>query len=155
MEKQAETIATESFKKDNGRKGFKIRAIRAKDGLKIEMNSSVDFSMFRRGDNKTITIGGVKCFLPRQDSYPNIECPFISDSVWESEGYPNLSMILAENLNEGVQFNLGCFPISDDKIANYLQKMKDSVNRLYLSYLKEIDTTINIRFETIENEKHY
>jgi hypothetical protein len=154
--KQSETIASESFKKDNGRKGFKIRAVRhPKEGLNLIMNSSVDFDIFKRRDGKKITIGGVSCVLPRQQDYPGIECPFVSDSNWEFDGVPNLTLILAEGIREGVTFSLGVFPISEEKITNYLQKMKESVSRLYLGHCKELDVTCNITFETIQREIHY
>ncbi len=158
-EKSTESKVTSGcVKLDNGKKGLKIKVIRhPKDGLKLAIQSNIDLDIFKRGDGRLIKICGVPCSMAREEHYDGLAGRFYNDNIWDLDGasIPNLSMLLAENIREGVVFNMGVFPISEEKITTYISNLKQSFKVLYLSFLKEINEEVEISIATVDREKHY
>ena len=152
-----EPEVAEASKTIDGKSVCKIRFYRDNEvGLQIELQSNTNWHFLSNKDDATIKIGGVKCFKPKQQEIEGVPGYFWSQNVFEYGGFPNLNILLAENLNnnEVVTFKFGFLPISNEKTVDWIKKFKEQVKILYLTYCKPINHTIEINSKTIENETH-
>lgn len=122
------------------------------DGLKITIQSPIDFKILKK--NNKFTLGGVTCFVPRSERVEGIDSYFATQSDYEFEGMPNLTMLLAENIRSGVTFVFPAMPISDKRMREWMEQFKRDAKILYLTYVKPVDWTVVITSETIEREHH-
>jgi hypothetical protein len=126
---------------------------RDNDGLRISIQSPIDFKILKKGNTKFV-LGGVNCFAPRQDRVDGIDSYFSTSQSYEFEGLPNLTMLLAESLKTGVTFSFPPMPISDKKIKEWMEQFKQDAKVLFLTFVKPIDYTVVITSQTIEKEIH-
>lgn len=126
---------------------------RDNEGLRISIQSPIDFKILKKGNNK-FTLGGVNCFAPRQERVDGVESFFSTSQSYEVEGMPNLTMLLAENLKTGVTFSFPPMPISDKRIKDWMEQFKQDAKILFLTFVKPIDYTVIITSQTIESERH-
>ena len=131
----------------------------AEKGLEIFIQSDINFACLADKSAGIMTIGGVKCFIPRAGNgtqIPGVPGYFSTEkTVFQLEGYINLSLLLAEKLKDGVKFNFGTFPISPEKLQEYSTSFKQQIKIFYLTYCKPISVETTITAETIEKESHY
>ena len=154
-----ENIATlepiQSIKKIEGKKILSIEVRRNSEGwFEVKLQSPIDWKMFRRMNRDTVKIGNIDCYYPKAETYPGLKAYFYYDNVFEYNDYPNLNLILAKEIEKGVTFVFNSFPVSDQKIRNWLQKFNEQVKILYLSYCKPINISLVISSETVEREFH-
>ena len=133
---------------------LKVRVARDCDkGLQIFVQSNLDWSIFGISDKNskpTFILGGIKCFLPKENRLPNVPGCFRTDNVWEWDDSPNLSLLLAQDIQSGVTFDFGLEPISDDKIAAFIANLKTQAKILYFSYLKPVGVEVSVSMEIVE-----
>lgn len=126
-------------------------------GLEISLKSDANFlfnSWFDRRDYDN-TIGGVLCARARNDYLEEFGGKFYRDNMFEDgDGNPNLTLLLARDIKNGVVFKFGHFPISDKQILNWANKFKAQTKALYLTYMKEVKLSVVITTETVEREPH-
>lgn len=123
-------------------------------GLVIKITSPISWKALRHKNNRSITIGGVKCFYPAVDRIDGAAARFVADNVYEYDSQPNMALLLAENLSNGVTFNFGLFPISEDKIKDWVNKFKQEAKLVYLTCIKAYSVRLVITSKTIETENH-
>jgi len=128
-------------------------------GFEIFLQSEYDFNkLFAAKGDKTFNLGGVKCGIPRNgDGYQlqGVRGYFNTHSeTFEYEGFLNLSLLLAKDIKNGVTFNFGVFPISQEKIQQYAENFKQQVKMIYLTYMKTIKYSVVFNTVTIEEEQH-
>lgn len=137
----------------------KILIVNARRNDKMEfelsLKSEISFlSLARKDRNATFKIGGVDCFYAVKERISGVNGNFYADNLMEYNDFPNLNLLLAKGLKEGVVFNFGVFPISDDKIQNFCEQLKNQAKIIYLTYFKPIDITVTVTSSTVENESH-
>ena len=153
-----ETIATAP--KGNGKTELcRLKmSLNTERGFEIHLQSNHNFSFLSNPKDGIFKLGGVECFIPRNgdgSNLPGVAGYFsLAKDRYELEHYLNLSLLLAKDLQKGVTFNFGCFPISDDKINELASNWKQQVKMLYLSYMKPISVSVMISTETVEVEPH-
>lgn len=126
----------------------------AENGLQFFIKSQQDWSAI---GNKAMAckIGGVECYYPHKSGLDDCPgCRFGVDDVFDYGDGPNLTMLLAKNIQNGVTFNFGKYPISQEKIQSWVQVFKDQVKYIYLTYIKEVDISIVLSTSVVENERH-
>ena len=65
-----------------------------------------------------------------------------------------MNMLLAKNINNGVKFDFGAFPMSENKVKDWIDKFKKQTKILYLTYCKKLNITTIITTHTVEEENH-
>ncbi len=125
---------------------------RTDDGLRITLQSPIDFKILKRPQK--FTLGNVTCFNPRQEQVDGIDSFFSTAQSYEVNGMPNLTMLLAENLKSGVTFVFPPMPISDKKIREWIEQFREDAKILFLTYVKPVDYSVVITSQTIERETH-
>lgn len=126
-------------------------------GVKLFIKSPVNFK-FMAQENSERTCGGVKCFASKVETLSNVRgyC-YQTGSVYDLFLYdnkPNLAILLAKDLKNGVTFNFGEFPISESGIKDWIAQFKEQAKQIYLSYCKPISYTVKFSAETVETEQH-
>lgn len=131
----------------------------SKRGFEIFIQSSHAFaSLFGAADKRTFKLGGVECVVPRggnESNIPGVAGFFktgASDFAYDDR--LNLSLLLAKELEKGVTFNFGVFPISEDKINEYISRFKEQIKMIYLTYMKPVSVSITFSTCTVETEDH-
>ncbi len=124
-------------------------------GLNIKIKCPLNLKFLSTEEH----IGGFKfarvdCSYPKKETLQGIPGRFYTDTVLEYDNEPNLSFFLAKNLKEGVTFNFGLFPISDEKLLNWIKKFKIQTKIIYLTYCKPFKVRVRFSSETIESEIH-
>lgn len=149
-------IIQSDAKEVSGVKILFINVLRtAERGLQIKLQSQERFwKLFRRDLNETVTIGRVKCYLPKQDELPGVPGYFAAQDTFDFEQHPNLNMLLAKDIEDGVTFDFGAYPISDKKIVSWIDMLKKQVKIIYLTYLKPRDVRVIVSSQTVEQEEH-
>jgi hypothetical protein len=133
------------------RKILKVRVNRdCETGLKVFIQSNLDWSVFMNKEKGTFLLGGVKCFFPKESRLPNIPGQFRTDNEYEYDDFVNLSLLLAEDINKGVTYDFGILAVSDDKIASWIANLKQQAKILYFSYLKPIGIEVCFSTEMVE-----
>lgn len=157
---EIETTKSVEAKDSKGRKIilFDIEVYRTvSKGFQINVKSERDWSFLaRKNENRTAMLGGVKCFLPKQDYLEGVDGYFMvgDNSSYDYDNRPNLGLLLACNLKEGVSFNFGHFPIAKERIETWVNEFKKRVKNLYLTYCNDVGIRFRITSETIETECH-
>ena len=128
---------------------------RDNDALKIELKSTLDWKLFRRNNKETVNIGGVVCYRPRNTELEGVDSCFSMEASHEYNGFPNLTMLLAQDIQKGVTFNFPPMPIVESRVLNWLQKMKEDAKIMYLTYCKPVNVSVVITSETVEREIHH
>ena len=131
--------------KRDSESGFQIFLKGQKDIWKTLKNEAI---------NNPVMIGGVKCDYPRNESLKNIQGYFLVENRYECEDSLNLTLLLAKDIEQGVTFNFGYVPISDDRLYDLRDKLKEQVKRIYLQYIKPVDTRVFFNTSTCEEEIH-
>lgn len=134
------------------RKIVTIRISRDDDGMRIYMQSPVDWKIMKR--ERKFNLGGVPCFQPTMEQVEGLDSFFSIEQYFESNGMPNLSMLLAENIKQGVTFSFPPYPISETKIKRWAEQFKQDAKVLYLTYVKPVDFSVIITSTTVERENH-
>ena len=137
----------------------KIKALVSPErGFEIYLQSNYSFALFASPRDGNFKLGGVECYMPRNGNggqLNGVNGTFLTEKDrFQHDGYLNLSMLLAKDLAKGVTFNFGVFPISEDKITEYLQNFKQQVKMLFLTYMKPINISVIINTSTVEVENH-
>lgn len=127
---------------------------RDNEGLRITLQSPIDFKILKRGPKNLFTLGNVSCFAPRVEKIEELDSVFSTSQSYEVDGLPNLTMLLAESIKSGVTFVFPPMPISDTKIKEWMEQFKKDAKILFLKYVKPVDYSVNITSETIEREQH-
>src|SRR5579864_4810531 len=142
----------ETKKPCSERKIINVRISRDDDGMRIFMQSPVDWKIMKR--EKKFTLGGVTCFQPNMEQVEGLESFFSTEQYFEYNGLPNLTMLLAEKIKEGVTFSFPPYPISENKIKRWAEQFKQDAKVLFLTYVKPVDFSVIITSTTIERENH-
>lgn len=136
------------------RKILRVRVSRScEEGLIIFIQSSLNWSVFAKhpnNDEYEFQLGGVKCYVPKEMRLENVLGQFYTENVWEFDDYPNLSLLLAKGIKEGVTFNFGILAVSDEKIAAFINNLKLQAKMLYFTYLKPVDVEASFTTEIVE-----
>src|ERR1017187_5624911 len=103
-------------------------------GLQIELQSCEDWSFL--SDKHMRTIGNIPCYFPAQETLDGVKGYFVASNVHIYNNLPNLQLLLARDIKNGVKFNFGMIPMSDSKVLEWLALFKEQVKVLYLTYLK-------------------
>lgn len=127
-------------------------------GFEIFIQSNHNFSFLAEKGGNTFALGNVKCFKPRGgDGFQlaGVAGYFQTGAMtFESDGRLNLSILLAQDLEKGVTFNFGVFPLAEDKIMDYISKFKEQIKMIYLTYMKPVSVSVTFSTETVETENH-
>lgn len=124
--------------------------------LIINIKSPVDFSfLYIKSAKHIFDIGGVKCFMPKRDMLGGVNGSFVCDNVYECNNYPNLALLLAPNLDKGVQFNFEQVPISDAQIEQWKNRFGEQIRAIFLNYYKPYGVTMKFTAETIVKQEHH
>jgi hypothetical protein len=121
-------------------------------GLEFFIRSTKEWSLVGNSD-MTCVIGGVECYYPQNMHVQDCIGRFGIDDVFDFGDTPNLTMLLAKNIKEGVTFNFGKYPISEEKIKNWLQTFKEQAKCLYFTYIKDIDISVIFTTNLVENDR--
>jgi len=123
-------------------------------GLEIYLQSQHNFSILANPKQGTFKLGGVDCMIPLGgDGYqiPGVMgCFRTQKECFQHDGFLNLSMLLARDLQKGVTFNFGLFPINEEKVLEYIQGFKQQTKLIYLTYMKPISVSVTFSTETVE-----
>lgn len=154
MDPLPQSLSQPDIKKVSSETILELIFNRSKDGdFKIHLKSPIDWSTLRlKGDNRSLTVGGVSCYRPYQERLPGINSCFHSD-YFEYENYPNMLMLLAKGLDEGVSFNFGMIPVSNEKIKDWAEKFKMEAKKLYIAYVKPFSLKLTITSAIVEREE--
>lgn len=126
--------------------GFK----RDNNTFQIRLKSPINWGFLSK-DGK-FGIGGITCNRPRLDRIEETDSCFSMENNYEFDNKPNLSMLLAQQIKDGVTFNFAPIPISDVKVKAWIQQMKDDAKILYIKYAKPLDIEVEITSHVIERE---
>lgn len=137
----------------------KIKAfVTPERGFEIFLQSPHNFSIFAANTKDTFKLGNVDCYLPRHgdgSQLNGVNGIFITEKDrFQRDNFFNLALLLARDIDKGVTFNFGVFPISEEKITEYLQNFKQQIKMLYLTYMKPIGISVIINTQTVEVEGH-
>lgn len=126
-------------------------------GLKITLQSDPNLWSFMRREGETIySFAGVPCFYPKSSNLQGVNSYFMTDEqFYEFENYPNLAMLLARDIGQGVTFSFGAFPVSEQKLQEWVRLLKEQVKIIYLSYIKPVDVVVEISAQTVERDVNY
>lgn len=124
------------------------------EGLRITLSSPVNWDFLAQKGQSVFKLGGVPCYRPRQETLRDVNGFFVSDNVYEYNDYPNLNLLLATGIKNGVTFDFGVFPISESKIRNWAVKFKEQVKMIYLTHAKPVYLHVKISTQTVEDEIH-
>lgn len=131
---------------------------RSEAGLQIEVSSPVDWSAFANKTKGLFKLGGVECYTPKDVSNflseIGVKGYFSTHPDFFYENYPNLTLLLARDIQKGVTFNFGLVPIPDSKIELFLTLLKEQAKTIYLTSMKPVRKTIQIDTTTVESERH-
>jgi hypothetical protein len=127
------------------------------DGFTVKLTSNQDWSFLKAlspsGPHKKFMISGVSCHYPKQEYLEKVDAPFIVSTVYEDNGRPNMSLLLAENIRDGVTFRFGQFPITPEQITAWTIGFKQRVRAIYLEYCKPVDVKVSVSIATVEKEE--
>lgn len=155
MSDKNEQAVIESVKTVEQQAILTVRIMRhCETGLRIYLQSPLDWSLFAADKQALFTLGGVECRVPRSNKLPNVPGHFRADNVFDYDDYPNLCLLLAKNLQEGVWFDFGLMAISDDRLIHWAGNLKCQVKILYLTHLKPVNIEIQFTAATVEKESH-
>lgn len=150
---------SDSDRNEDKNKKSSILSVRVKRddklGLQLMVKSSIDWGQFK-GDGIS-NISGVACFNPRDSRAKGVSGYFHRGAGYDVlyyENLPNLIILLAKDINDGVTFNLGMFPISEDSIKKWTAALKEQVKVLYLTYCKPFEIRVEFSTQTVEIEQH-
>ncbi|MEK6878428.1 MAG: hypothetical protein AABY22_02410 [Nanoarchaeota archaeon] len=155
-DKTLETKTDQNFAKDGLNKKIllEITVSRDSQGLKIYLKSIQNWGAFIQENSGEVEIGKVKCFLSKTGGVEGVPGYFIASDVFEYNEYPNMNMLLAKNINNGVKFDFWAFPMSENKVKDWIDKFKKQTKILYLTYCKKLNITTIITTHTVEEENH-
>lgn len=120
-------------------------------GLLIHMQSPIEWKMLKDlSKDGTYNFGKVRCHFPLKDSLDDIPGYFRRDAGYEFGDYPNLTLLLAERLKDGVTFEFGLFPITDEKINAWSASFKEQVMAIYCNYLKPAEWDMTFTTHMVE-----
>jgi hypothetical protein len=158
MDEKAQEITT--VKKNGSRISLGSMEIlsSAENGFQIKLKSSRNFKFLRdSGNDKTFKLGGVDCYLPRGGNgyeLPGVPGQFRTEKdMFHINGYLNLSLLLARDLKDGVVFNFGTFPVSDDKIEELAMNFKNQIKIIWATYMRDISIAMEFSATIVENEE--
>jgi len=147
-------LVMEGSKVIDQKKALDVRVIRnPHDGFQIYIQSNLDWSFLRDPNKQMNQLGKVQCFYPKSDHLEGIPGFFVGNG-WEADGYPNLWLLLAKDLPKGVVFSFGLIPVSEDKIVNWVARLKEQIKALYLTHLKPVNMSVTFSTTTVENDSH-
>lgn len=141
------------------------KSIELFDLFEIEQNEQSRLLLRLKGKNvwqpfaaengKTFILGGVTCFTPRKSQIEDCGAFFLTENIliYNNE-YPNLSILLAKDIENGVTFDFGIIPISSERLTLIQQLLEEQIRMLYLSYLKPKRHSVRITTETVTEEIH-
>ncbi len=159
--KSAEIAPIMDTKKQNGNVLMEIQIPRNLErGLEIHLKSSINWSNLLghkaadKQPEKVMEIGRVVCYQPKNDRLDGVNGLFAKQSVHEHEEYPNLMLLLAKDLHKGVVFNFGSFPVSEQKLKEWIIKFREQIKVIYLTYFKPLNISVVISSQTVEVEEH-
>lgn len=121
------------------------------NGLAFQIKSQVNWAAFFGRKDDIFSLVGVECFVPMQSQFPNIEAYF-QQAGWQCEDMPNLAILLAKDISNGVTFNFGKVPVSEEKIIKWVAQFKNLIKNLYFTYVKPVNVHVNITAEIVEKE---
>lgn len=129
------------------------------DGVKLYIKGYNQFKVLRdENKDSEVIIAGVRCYRPKAETLYGVNGVIRpSTNLYECFLYdsrPNLCVLLAKNLAEGVTFNFGNFPLSEEMIEDWSKKFAAQVKMLFLTYCRQYDYSIRITTQTVENEVH-
>ena len=126
-------------------------------GLQITLQSNRNFRFLTDETDKTFKLGGVDCFVPRGGNgyqLPGVFGYFRTEKEsFQAENYLNLSMLLAKDINKGVTFNFGIFPLSEDKVNELASNFKQQIKMLWATYMREINVSMTFTASIVETEE--
>jgi hypothetical protein len=160
MNNTGTTTTIQANKTVSGRQLLRATIRRGEDGLKIDLSSPIDWSIFAQKNKGYMKLGGIDCFIPKGDDLAQsiaevgVRGSFGVGAAFIDLNYPNLTLLLAKDINQGVTFNFGLVPISDSKLELFVTNLREQVKTLYLSYLRPVERTVIINAQTIESTIH-
>ena len=114
------------------------------EGLTISIRASINFDFLKRKDNRTFYLGGIECFLPKSERLSGVNGYFVcEEKIYECKDYPNLCMLLARDLKDGVVFRFGKWPITDQQIENWAIRFEEQIACINKNYLGEKKIGLN------------
>ena len=142
---------------------LKLSIAKSSKGLSLFAKSGpgMNFAQFCRKDLGQFVFGGVKCYQPKKAEYDGIESVFFcsDEEIYRfsvrglnNDIVPNLMILLAEDLSAGVNFDMGCYPITNTQINFYLNKLKEDVKMLYALFLKPYNVSVEFSTKLIETD---
>lgn len=141
----------ESLVKKNPCQFITMGVKRDDDGLRIKLQSVVDWKCLK--SPKKFVLGSVPCYHPRQERLEGIDSIFSTAQSHEIEGLPNLTLLLAENIKQGVTFFFPPVPISDERIKVWAEQFRNDCKILYHLYIKPREFTVEITTRIVETDK--
>lgn len=122
-------------------------------GLQIKVKSPIDFSFLAKNNQDTFNFQGVHCFYARNREIQGIYGGFLTEAGYFNYGeYPNLQLLLARGLKDGVIFNFGLVPLHDSAIDPWIQKFKEQVKMIYFGYIKPVHICAKFTSQIVEND---
>lgn len=146
--------------KQNKEKEICLEARILRDGktgeIMVSVKSPKNWSAIYDKSQRTIVWAGIECYLPQTSGLFGLRSKFSPDyhDMWYND-YPNLMVLLAKDINNGVTFKFGAFPVAQERMEDWARLLKEEAKIIFLSYLKPFDIIVKITCETIENEIHY
>lgn len=132
--------------------------------VKIKRNTQTELEIFvqshpsywkfmRRDDQTTFKLAGIVCYKPKMDRFQGVNGFCYLDSIHEVQDYPNLALLLAKDIEQGVKFNFGPFPISRERLKDWISKFETQVKMLYFQYSKPQEYSLDITTELVQKER--
>lgn len=123
--------------------------------LKISLKSNQNWATFARSETETFFLGGVECFIPKQNQIEGVDGNFsVDNSNYMVKGFVNLSLLLAKDIKNGVVFNFGAVPITEEGMISFFEKFRFASKILYLNCLKPLTMKATITCQIIEKEEY-
>lgn len=150
-------VASTNIRAENKNHLLRLRITKdAEKGLLVYAQSDVDFRLLRSPNNNKTKLANIQCFYPytteRLEGLRAYFYPCKDQYCFTYGDYPNLMILLAEDLKNGVTFEMGLFPISQENIDSWVNQLKEEVKILYHLYLKPTDVNVEISTSVIEKE---
>ena len=149
----SETLLKE--KSVSGNKLINMELRKGRDGVLrifLQGDSSI-YAQFKADGEMTFKLGGVVCYRPRQELLRGVCGRFHMDAnSFEFDGYPNLCILLAKDLTNGVEFNFGAMPISQPKLREWAENLATQVKVIFLTYVREVDIRVEVNSKVVEFE---
>lgn len=120
--------------------------------LIIKIKGKNYWSQFYREDMSTVRIAGVLCHRPKFEQLEEARAYFVMDNSFQYNDAPNLMLLLAKDIEQGVTFDFGIVPISESRCYVWAEQLHYAMKALYTAYVKPVNIRATFTTQLVEKE---